>query len=285
MPLASTAMAPLRQPLRAHHPAGTILVLIIGAAGALPAQRAHEVYGTVVDATSAAPIPYVEVWLVRRERIVTDKHTLTDLDGRFALRAEGTGPFALYTRRLGYSPVVTPLDELRDLDSLAVSIRLAPLPVELPEATVIGRAERRRDLLLAGFDRRRSLGLGAFLTYDEIQQKGAPPLPDLLGEIPGVTIRRSGTHIEVQMARALELRRCEPLIYLDGQRATHSTDPPYIVEELLTGTPGTVLEAVEVYRGRSELPAEFADPDARCGVIVLWTRRPDLHVPPPNPKQ
>jgi hypothetical protein len=33
------------------------------------------------------------------------------------------------------------------------------------------------------------------------------------------------------------------------------------------------VEAVEVFRGLSSVPPEFLTPEARCGVIAIWTRR------------
>ena len=240
---------------------GLLLVLCGRAAPAL-AQSGREIHGRVVDAASAAPIPFVEIWLVRDRHVMTDQYAVTDADGRFSLPAETAVHYALYARRIGYSPVVTPLDSLSKVDSLGVEIRLASVAISLPTATVTGRNELR-DILLSGFDHRRELGLGAFITYDEIQRKGAPALSTLLREIPGVDVRGTGPRTEVRMGRSSQMLQCEPLIYMDGQRATRSSDPPSVVGELLAGTPGTVLEAVEVYRGRSELPAEFADPDAR----------------------
>lgn len=262
--------------------AGVFVVLCTRALPAF-AQRPHVVYGTVVDAASAVPIPYVEVWLVRDQHVVTSEVSITDASGRFDVHADGNGTYALYSRRIGYSPVVTSVGELHQLDSLSVSIKLAAVATALPTTITTGR-NALRDLLLSGFDHRRALGLGAFITYDEIQRKGTPALSELLREIPGVSVRGTGARVNVQMGRASEMSRCEPLIYMDGQRATHSADPPNIIGELLAGTPGTALEAVEVYRGRSELPAEFADPDARCGVIVVWTRRPALHELPAKRK-
>src|SRR5690348_9889975 len=50
--------------------AGVFVVLCTLALPAF-AQRPHVVYGTVVDAASAVPIPYVEVWLVRDQHVVT----------------------------------------------------------------------------------------------------------------------------------------------------------------------------------------------------------------------
>lgn len=33
------------------------------------------------------------------------------------------------------------------------------------------------------------------------------------------------------------------------------------------------LHGVEVYRSMAQTPVQFADPAARCGIIVIWTRR------------
>jgi len=33
------------------------------------------------------------------------------------------------------------------------------------------------------------------------------------------------------------------------------------------------IEGIEVFRGLSEMPVEFAEPDLRCGAIALWMRR------------
>ena len=32
------------------------------------------------------------------------------------------------------------------------------------------------------------------------------------------------------------------------------------------------IAGVEVYRGPSELPAEFAGMESRCGAVVIWTK-------------
>ena len=32
------------------------------------------------------------------------------------------------------------------------------------------------------------------------------------------------------------------------------------------------VAGVEVFRGVSEMPSEFADPDIRCGAVAVWTR-------------
>ena len=68
------------------------------------------------------------------------------------------------------------------------------------------------------------------------------------------------------------LTACHVGWFIDGQRV----DLPGRSDPLTDGLGSMRLEnieAVEVFRGISEMPAQFADPDLRCGVIALWLRR------------
>ncbi len=67
---------------------------------------------------------------------------------------------------------------------------------------------------------------------------------------------------------------CFPKYYLDGVARE------LITGELNTAVPLSGIEAIEIYSGPSEIPAQYSMPDrgpggswsAPCGVIVLWTR-------------
>ena len=50
---------------------------------------------------------------------------------------------------------------------------------------------------------------------------------------------------------------------------------PHNAEAVNLVHPMSVL-AVEVYRGPGEIPGEYLGFGARCGVILIWTRRGDL---------
>ena len=41
----------------------------------------------------------------------------------------------------------------------------------------------------------------------------------------------------------------------------------------LNDYPVSQLEAIEIYRGEAETPADLGGTGAGCGTIVLWTRR------------
>jgi hypothetical protein len=57
---------------------------------------------------------------------------------------------------------------------------------------------------------------------------------------------------------------CFPIVYLDGYRTGGAS-----IDDLVFPSD---VEGVEVYKGLSEYPGQFASPDARCGVIAVWTR-------------
>jgi hypothetical protein len=63
---------------------------------------------------------------------------------------------------------------------------------------------------------------------------------------------------------------CPVQVYLDGVLASRNDTEPVPLDELATPA---VLEGIEIFRGISSVPPEFLTPEARCGVIALWTRR------------
>jgi hypothetical protein len=62
---------------------------------------------------------------------------------------------------------------------------------------------------------------------------------------------------------------CYFTIYMDGIRtwSPGEHEPPDIDAISVNS-----LEGVEVYRGPSELPQQFAGGSSSCGAIVMWTR-------------
>ena len=58
---------------------------------------------------------------------------------------------------------------------------------------------------------------------------------------------------------------CQPMIWLDGQRAAGLE-----IDDLRSGD----IQAIEMYRGASTTPPQFATAGVtQCGAVVVWTRR------------
>lgn len=191
----------------------------------------------------------------------------TDARGWIRLSPLAPGVYFISVRMLGYRP-----EQLRaNLEAGYVDrwdVRLEPAPIELAEVRVtadpipVGRLD-----MLRGFYERRERGVGYFLTREEIERHGSRDLSNILRTVPG--LRASPTrmgHSRLSTRGVTTLAgRCEVRVYIDGIVYRAADDLP--------GISPLDLEGIEVYRGRSEIPAEFADTDADCGVIAIWTRR------------
>jgi hypothetical protein len=183
----------------------------------------------------------------------------TDSAGAFAAENLPPGNRKIVITALGYSRGEF---EVRIPSAGAVE-RLFPLDFtgyNLPELLVRGRIEelapRYRD-----FERRRQLGLGAYLRWDELSRKGFNSVGDALRSLRGVRIRCNQETFECHAIMSRD-PQCLPTWWVDGTR----------VASFHENTPIRDVYGIEVYRGPGEVPGEFAGSDAACGVIVVWTK-------------
>ncbi len=223
---------------------------------AIPAQNPRAatapatVSGTIVDSTGA-PVYYAVVTV---EGLAL--RTTTDSAGRFRLEPVPPGDRILSVRALGYQAATLGI-ALKPGQEYDQRLALRRVNVNLTELTVLGRPEPPGRL--AGFYQRKQMGFGKFLTRDDIDRRPTNDVRDLFFGMAGVQIRSvNGTPWVV-------FPRCGRFaVFLDGQRL-HG-DP----NELLSEFNPHDLEAVEIYRGPSELPAEFMENN--CAAVVLWSR-------------
>jgi hypothetical protein len=130
------------------------------------------------------------------------------------------------------------------------------LPAVVVEARAVQLVPRYVD-----FERRRQRGIGAYLRWDDLKERGSASVGDALRTIRGVRLRCNQETFEchVFMART---PNCRPTWFIDGVE----------VRSFLENTPIRDVYGVEVYRGTGEIPGEFAGSNAACGVIVVWTK-------------
>lgn len=195
--------------------------------------------------------------------------------GSYRLRA--TGP-------TGSDETLTPffnvaLDRVAHFDvALASSTRLASVrvigmrDVEPPAANPHKFDE---------FIRRRDLGAGHFMTKEQIKVKNAGRSRDLLDGIPGLSVRQDGDSSVIQSTRcsgrsipgldtgtlvggavSSSNNKLQPMLFVDGHRMSDL----HAMDDIAPGE----IEAIEVYQGASELPAE-AKGDA-CFAIYIWLK-------------
>jgi hypothetical protein len=231
-------------------------------AAALPAS-AQAVRGRVVDHETRLGLTAVSIVLLGDDG-QPEASALSDTTGTFFIRLPQPGRYGVRVERSGYREFRTSTVRVDPGEEVALELRMARNAVVASPISVIAR---RRVLADAGFDERirfmRRIGVGYFITRAEVNALRVEATSDLLALLPGVSV--TATPDELSLVFVADSARCAPAVYLDGAP--------------LRGAFGRVVtpdlvQAIELYRGPAEVPAEFADPSG-CGVVLLWTRRAD----------
>jgi hypothetical protein len=230
--------------------------------------------GRVVDEATGTGVAtaLVEFLDVHTRVRATD---VADAEGAFVLADLPTGSFRLRASRIGYARALTPYWILESGEVLTLVVYLDPDAVLLAPLEITARERSRSPVLSAYYNRvQRGVG-GTFITREEIDRRNPSQVTDLLLDVPGVRVISGGIGANsrvVSIARSAMLSggRCPVQIWVDGMLATRNPGAAVSLDEL--AIPET-LEGIEIYRGLATIPPEFVTPDARCGVIALWTRR------------
>ena len=179
-------------------------------------------------------------------------------------------------------------------------------PQPLPAVPVTAEAELVRNAKLREFDRRRSNGIGRFLTEADLAKDQDRQLSDVLKKLPGImTVRPKGTGGGGSSAVYLVSSRgsatfehesptfgknCPIAIWLDGvpvyrglDRGTATNpafpnrappapgrldEPPFDINSIMTNH----IAAIEFYSGPATMPAELNATQGTCGALVIWTK-------------
>lgn len=179
--------------------------------------------------------------------------------GRFEIGNLAPGVIELSVQAIGFSP------KTFKFAVTAGQVLTRHFPVEfdgarLPEVVVTARATRLAPRY-TDFERRRERGLGAYFRWEEIKARGFSSVGDALRTVRGVRMKCNQQSYEcfAEMARS---PGCFPRWWVDGVEV-------YSFHE---NTPIRDVYGIEVYRGASEMPADFGGSNAACGVIVVWTK-------------
>ncbi len=247
---------------------------------------------TVRAAESNEPLGNVHVTLRQAAR-----EMLTDERGRAVFIGLQAGTDTIDVRQLGYAPQAAQI-VLTAGATRSVLFGIAQRAHALPTVTV--RAKRKNAVPNAGFADRQKRGFGAFITRKDIEQQQPSRSSDLLRHVAGIQLRPTGAGYEIAMARMPV--RCKVRVFLDGvplpteesefgpasargslvsskdqsgrqeqERIPANPNvevPGFVIDQLQPEQ----IEAIEVYRGPAEVPAEFNISGADCGVVVIWMR-------------
>lgn len=232
--------------------------------------------GEVRDETTGQGVPQVFVeFLNGRTRVRASAQT--DASGSFLLAGVPTGSFRLRATRMGYAKTITPYWRVLSGETLSVIVWLDPDAVLLAPLEITARS-RSLSPVVSGFYQRLKRGTGGvFITREDIERSGPFRISDLLESVPGLEIENTsgqgGQGRRVRFARSRLASgggQCQVQVFVDGVLASRRSDNGVDIDEFASPS---LLEGIEVYRGVGTLPPEFVTPEARCGVIALWTRR------------
>ncbi|HET7551786.1 MAG TPA: carboxypeptidase regulatory-like domain-containing protein [Gemmatimonadaceae bacterium] len=211
-----------------------------------------------VTATNGQPLEGAQILLLG-----TQLAGRTDHNGNFRLGGLPGGTQSIEVRQIGYAPRRFAVDLSPNKESKLTAV--------LEERAVVLEAVEvaaKKGSGIPGFDRRKKSGFGTYITRDDIEKRGAINTSDLFRTIPGVQVMWNGSGYTVQMSRA-SAGYCPVQYYIDGTPflSTGGDDMDQIVQP-------QDIQAIEVYKGPTETPAEFqGGGSASCGTIVIWTRR------------
>ena len=241
---------------------GLVAVAALVGAERVEAQPAGAtIRGVLLSTAGRTPIEGARITLVG-----TPFTTLTNARGEFELVELEAGRYMIRVAAIGYATISSPID-LRERQTLDIEFSTEAEAARLPEITV----EERSTHGPMDWLRRKSEGRGRYITRTEIERRNVATLPEVMRMVPGVRVEcRSNLVCAVRMMRAP--RGCNPAFFMDGIPA----DPA-----IAYLTPLQEVEGVEVYTGPAETPPELESGQARCGVVVIWTRTP----PPRRPKE
>jgi hypothetical protein len=250
---------------------------------ALGATAGHaQVYlnGRVLEDASEQPVAEATV-ILQDGRGRDLQRQITDAEGNFVFVVTGKGPVRLRAERIGYRRATTAPFHFEDYTVFSVEVRLDVSAVLLAPLTIVARSRSGPSPTLAGFERRREVGHGWFLSREDIVRRNASRATDLLTSAPGVWLQnpRGGSRRAVYMDRSGA--RCPAQLFIDGfhvnrpmgglpgRRGQNASDTIFL-DELVHPD---AIEGIEVYQGLGRLPSDFVTRENVCGVVAIWTRR------------
>lgn len=234
--------------------------------------------GTVMaDTVSPRPLGGAEVAIPALAKSVR-----SDARGAFRLRDIPPGNHEVTVRKIGFGAAV---DTLAFVSNGMEQRRVVLSPMTTLNEVVV--TAERRDPRMDLFEAHRRLGLGQFLTRADIAPYEWQSLGGILRRLASVDVQEAGpgrayvatTRGPKSVTRrcyareqsSIDCNRCYPAVYLDGIMLYSGRESDYATN--INNFPPHQVEAIELYVGPAQVPAEYSGLNTVCGVLVIHTRR------------
>jgi hypothetical protein len=208
----------------------------------------------------------------------------TNASGIFQLAEIPSGTHDVNVRRIGFAPLDTQVALTSDqtVDLTFTLRRVITLD------SVVTTAVRG---VMSEFEEHRRVGLGHFLTREDLAKAEGRTTAALLSQIPGLRIVRGRAGVSwlasgrgPRSIRDTNIRQpnaadaslgarpdCYANVYLDNLFVYRGL-PNETLFDINSLSPDRI-EGIEVYASPAQTPLKYSTLNSTCGVVVIWTRR------------
>lgn len=213
-----------------------------------------KVTGSVTD-QNHGPVQSVELKLRRGNRV--DAITYSDERGQYEFNGVTAGNVTISAQRIGFRRRNFALMVAANATQQTFDIDLVSIPTDI-EAVVIEESPGR---LQEFADHRKSSKFGHFFDQNEIRVKNPRYVSELFRGIPGARLAPNPAG-----GSTLQLRGCQPKVWLDGVQAQYANIDEVIAPSEIAG--------IEIYPSWAGVPARYMDRENRaCGSVLIWSRQ------------
>jgi hypothetical protein len=208
--------------------------------------------GMVLGLANSRPVPGAVV-------AVTDgPQTRTNERGEWMITNAPTGTRMIEVRALGFYPVQRHVNVVPGAPPVRVELPTFQAVLDTVKITASRNAFGPDG---GGFQRRRRLGLGRFITPADMLRFPVTSTSDVFNRIPGMTYE-----LDQFGQKKFKVRGCDPAIFLNGANMSFMD-----ANDIDTWVRPSDVAGIEVY-SETTVPPDFHVGLSGCGAIVIWTK-------------
>lgn len=213
--------------------------------------------GVVTSVVDGRPVPGAHVI------IVGGSPALTNDRGEWTLMNAPLGTRMLEVRAIGHFPEHRVVDVVEGAAPVRVALFTMKAMLDTMRVTASRLSLDRRK---SGFEERRRIGAGHYLTAENIARRHPFNVSDLFRGVPGLTLESDPGGIEKRIWMRGAFGDCEPVTYINSmymaELSARDIDDWVMPDE---------VAGMEFY-SETTIPAQFRRGLRDCGVIVIWTK-------------